>query len=96
LGWKVLHPSFETNHRKGLVRPHRMLGNLGHQRDVFIRGQTGDQVIELEHETDVAASIASQSTVVQICQLEVPEKHLAAGGMIEATHNIQESRLPAA
>ena len=42
----------------------RMLGDLGHQRDVLKLGEAGDQVVELEHEAHVLAAEARQAVVV--------------------------------
>src|SRR6266568_4544787 len=73
---KVMHARLETDHCESLVRPHRMLGNFRHQGDVFKRGQAGDEVVELEHEADMAAAIFSQPVVTQMRELEILEKQL--------------------
>ena len=50
----------------------------------------------MEDETHVAAPISREPSVIQTGEFKIPEKQLAARGMIEPAHDIQQSRLSTA
>jgi len=45
---------------------HRMFRNFRYQRDVLKGRKTGDQIIELENETDMLAPEAGKSAAVRL------------------------------
>src|SRR5262245_32115851 len=67
-----------------------MLGNLGHQRHVFVGGQAWHQIVELENKPDVPAAIACQLPISQRGQLQVFEEQLATRCMIQPSHDVQK------
>ena len=72
------------------LRLHRVARNFGDDRDVFQSGQTRDQVVELEHETDMVAPVARQFAFAGPGQILIPVQDLAVGWSIESTENIQQ------
>ena len=47
----MIHPVLEADERERFVRLHRMLRDLGDERDVFVGRQARNQVVELEIRT---------------------------------------------
>ncbi len=62
----------EADQSQRVVRQHRRLRDLGHQRDVLARGEARNQVVELKHEADMLAAIAGQFRLAGPGELVVP------------------------
>ena len=62
---EVIHSVLEADMGERLVRPHRRFGDLGDERDVFVGGEVGDEIVELEDETDMLAPIGGEAPVVE-------------------------------
>src|SRR6516164_169408 len=91
----MVHATLESYERKGLIRPHRMISDLGNRRDVFIRRQAWNEVIELKDEPDMLPAVEGQATVIELGEVEILEEDRAAGGRVEPSHDVQERRLAA-
>ena len=81
---------------KRLFRRDGIQGGLGYQRDVFLRRQAGDQVVELKHETDMIASIGGKGRVVELSQLFLLEENMPLAGRVETANDVQQGGLFAA
>jgi hypothetical protein len=95
-GGKMIHAFFEPDQRQRLIGPHRMVGNLGDQGYVLVCREAGDEIVELEHEADMVAAIARQSAVVEGGEVGIAEEEAAGGRAIEAAHDVEQRRFPAA
>ena len=60
------------------------------------RRQAGDQVVELEHEADVAAAVRGERRFVGARQIGVAVQHLAARRHVEAAEDVEQRRLAGA
>src|SRR5690606_22078580 len=78
-----------------VLGPHGVVGDLAHQRHVLTGGEARDQVVELEHEADVAATVLRQATVVRGREVLVAVPERAGGRAIEPAEDVQEGRLAA-
>jgi hypothetical protein len=85
----MIHSVFEADQRERFIRPHRMLGNFGHQRDILVRGEAWHQIVELKNKSDVAPPVIGEPTIIKRCQFLVLEEQFAAAGVIQATHDVQ-------
>src|SRR5512139_2927429 len=92
----MFDPALETHKRESLVRPHRMVRNLGDEGHVFVGRQAWDQVVELKYEPYGLATICGEVALIEARKLETLEKQMAAARTIEAPHNVEEGRFPAA
>jgi DNA invertase Pin-like site-specific DNA recombinase len=96
LGGKIAHPRFQPDQGERLVGTHWALGNLGDQRNVLIRGEAWHEIVELEHEPNMPASIVGEVSVVEAGQRQDPEEQPAARRMVEPAHDVEQGRLAAA
>ena len=96
LGREMVLARGQADQRDRLVHRHGMVGDVGHQRDVFRDRQAGDQVIELEHEADVAAPVGGQLGLARPAQVLLAEQHRARSGGIESAQDVEQGRLAAA
>ena len=62
----------------------------------FLGARTGDQVVELKHETDMIASIGDEGTVVELSQLFLLEENMPLAGRVETANDVQQGGLFAA
>src|SRR5690606_16706124 len=72
--------------------PHRVLGDLGDELDVLERSEAGHEIVELEDEADVIATIAGQLILARAGQQMIEETHFARSGDIETADKVEESR----
>ena len=93
---EMVHPAGKTDAIERFLGPHRVLRNLGHQRNVLARGQHRDQVVGLEHEADLVKPEAGELALSQSVDTPVGEPDLAAVDPVEATDGVEERRLAAA
>jgi hypothetical protein len=87
----MVKPSGEPDERKRFLGLHRMLSNVGDQRDVLPRGEAGDQVVELKHKPHVLSAIASERLLVVLREIVVEIPYGTAGWNVEPAQNIEES-----
>jgi hypothetical protein len=64
LGWKVIEPLAQPDQSQCIRRGHRVLDELGDEGDVLARRQARNEVVELEHETNVAPAVRRQCRLV--------------------------------
>jgi hypothetical protein len=57
---KMVEPMVEADHGERLLGRHRAFDDVGDERDVFARGQAGNEVVELKDEADVRAAVLGQ------------------------------------
>ena len=88
--------AIEVHQTERVHRSHRIVGDFGDERDIFPRGQAGDQIVELEHEADVAPAVGGQLCLVGPGQVGVPVEHLAARRHVEPAENVEQRRLAGA
>ena len=96
LGWKVVAARRQAHQVERVLRLHRLADDVGHERDVFARGQTRDQVVELEHEADVVPPVLSQFRLGRLRQIVVQVVHVPGGRRVEAADDIEKGGFPAA
>ena len=70
--------------------------DIGDQRHVFPRRQTGNEIVKLKHEADVLAPVARQGRVVEFGELLAAIEDRAARGHIQTAQNIEQRALAAA
>ena len=73
-----------------------MVGDLRDERDVLTRGETRDQIIELEYEPDVLAAIRRERAIAGSHQVVVAKPDDAARWRVEAAEDVEKRRLAAA
>jgi hypothetical protein len=61
---KVIEPIAEADEAQRFFRFERVLGDVGHERDIFARRQTRDQVVELKYEAHEAPPVARERVFV--------------------------------
>ena len=71
-------------------------GERERKRDVLHRGERGDEVVGLEHETDAIAPDLRELLVGERAELDVAEEHLAARERVEPGDAVQQCGLPRA
>jgi hypothetical protein len=54
----MIESVLKADKRQGFGWLHRIVADLGDQRDVLTGGERGDEIVELEDETDALAPIA--------------------------------------
>ena len=69
LSRKVIHSLGQADQLEGLSRVQRGLGDFSDQGDVFARGEAGDEIIELEHESDVVATEPGELPLAVACNV---------------------------
>ena len=60
----MIETLLEADEGEGRRRVHRVVADLGDQRDVLDRRQRGDEIIELEDEADAVAPIVGERIIV--------------------------------
>ena len=70
--------------------------DVGDQRHVLAGGQAGNQVVELENESDVMAPVFRERRLVGGRQIAIAIGHRAARRHIEAADDVEERRFAAA
>ena len=93
LGGEIAHPVAQPHHLQCLGGIKRVLADLVCQLHVLKRGQAGDQVIELEHETDVMPAIEGQLSLGELADVFALEQDLAGSAAIHAAEHIQQRGL---
>ena len=86
----------QAHEAQRLLRRHRRGGDVRDQLHVLARRETGDEVVELEHEPDVLAAVAGQLAFVRGGEIVVEEVDLPAGGRVEAAQDVEQRGLAAA
>ena len=74
---KVIETFSQTDHAQRFLGIHRVFGNLGHQRHVLKGRKAWDQVIELEHKTNVLAAESRESRIACRRQVVITVQDLA-------------------
>ncbi len=96
LGRKMVLALTQPDPLQRLRGRHRVGGDVGHQLHVFQRRQAGDEVIELEHETDRGASEARQLGFLGRAQVVALTLHLTAAGSVQPAQDVEQGRFAAA
>jgi hypothetical protein len=91
----MVHSRFEPDEAESLLRAHRMLGNLGHKRDVLVGREARDQIVELEHETNVLSAIVCEAPILKGRQFQILKEQTTARRAIDAAHYVQQGRFAA-
>ena len=65
LRWKVESTFIQADQSQRFARVQRRLGDVSNHLDIFQRGQRRDQIVELEDEADMFASIVCERLVVR-------------------------------
>src|SRR5689334_19590421 len=84
----------KTDQGERILRTHRTLGDVGHQRHIFDRGEAGNQIVELKNESDVLAAISCEVGIGRSRQVVVQKPYRATGRHIEPAEDVEQSRLP--
>jgi len=92
----VIEAIAEPDELERLGGIHRVVGDLGDERDVLARRQARDQVVELEHEPDVVAAVHRQLVGIGVGQILAAIGDLARGADVEAAEDVEQRRLAAA
>src|SRR5690606_6977969 len=95
LRWKVVNSLAQPDEFQRFLWRHRIPGDLGHERDVLTRGQAWNQVIELEHETNMVPPVTRQFRIGCRRQILIPIMHRAPRWNVEPPENVEQRRLSA-
>ena len=93
---KVIAPWRQPDPVDGFVDRHRVLRDVGDERQVLAHRQARDQVVELEHETDMLAPIGGEFALAGSRQQMVGKAHFPGCWHIEPTQDVEQRRLAAA
>src|SRR5262245_40969258 len=91
----MVHASLKADKRQGFVGTHGIARDLGDQRHVLVGRQRGNEVIELENETDMIAAVGRQVALAETGKVEIPEEELAARRPVKTAHDVEQGRLAA-
>ena len=86
----------QTDQAERLFRCHRLLDDLGDQRDVLAGRQAGNQVVELKDETDVRPAVLRERRLVGRRQVLLAVHDLPGRRHVEASENVEQGRFAAA
>jgi hypothetical protein len=90
----VIAPRIGADEPKRLLRGHWRRRDLGDELHVLERAEARDQVVELEDEAYVPATISGKSGFVRPRQILAVIEHFTRRGDVEAAHDVEEGRLP--
>ena len=71
---EVVEALAQPDQRERLLGRHRIVRDVGDQRDVLARGQAGDEVVELEHEPDVVPPVLRELFLVGVGEVAASEE----------------------
>ena len=86
----MIHAIAEVNQVECVFWLHRIASNLGDERHVLASGKTWDQVVELENESDVLATITRECGIAECGNLFVFVLNGAAGRNVEPAKDIEQ------
>jgi len=86
----------EADEFEGFIGAHGVPGYFRDQPDVFTGSQTGDEVVELKHEADDIAAVGGDAFFAGAADVPIAIVEGAGGGLVEATDEIEQGRLPRA
>jgi hypothetical protein len=92
----VIQPVTQADQLQRDFGLHRRARDLGDDRDILARGETGNQVVELEHEADVKAAVGGEFALAGAGQVAAGIQDFARGGRIQSAENVQQRRFAAA
>src|SRR5690606_8177096 len=93
---EVIEPPLEPDERERLLGWHRIVRDLGDERDVLPRRQARHQVVELKDEPDVPAPIERELALRGSGKLLAAEQQPAGGRPVEAAEDVEQRRFAAA
>jgi hypothetical protein len=93
---EVVAPRRQADPVDRLVDRHRVVDDVGDQGDVLAHREARDQVVELEHEADVAAPERGQLRLRGGAQVLIAKAHFAGARHVEPAQDVEERRLAAA
>ncbi len=96
LGREMVHAGGEADEVEGFFGLHGGLRDFGNGGDVFEGGEAGDEVVELEDETDVETAVLGELGVVGGGEIEIAVEDLAGGGTVKTAEDVEESGFAAA
>ncbi len=92
----MIHALGQPHQRQSVSRFHRPCRDLRDQSHVLSRGQAGNQVVELKHESHVITTIIGEAGIVRRREVVVEKTGDAGRGGVQAAHDVQQSRLAGA
>ena len=92
----MIHAIVEFDERERFLRRHRVARDLGDQRDVLLRRQARDQVVELEDEADRVAAESGEFVLVGAGQVDPAIGERAGGRHIESAEDVEQRGFSAA
>ena len=95
LAREVPAPAGQPHALEGLIGRHRVCGDLGDEGHVLPGGEARDQVVELEDEPDVGASIAGEGPPVGALEGDARGADRPGRRCVEAAHQVEQGRLAA-
>lgn len=96
LGGEMVGSRSEADEFEGFVGTHGVPGYFRDQADIFAGGETGDEVVELKHKANDIAAVGGDAFFAGAADVPVAIVEGAGGGLVEATDEIEQGRLPRA
>ncbi len=90
LGRKMIHALGKTHAPKRLLRGHGVSSQLGDERHVLARGQTRNEVVELEHEADVLASKPRARRFIDGGDVMIAPARLPGARRVQSAQNVEQ------
>src|SRR5690625_3481041 len=91
----MISPVPQLHQLKCLLRCHRIVGDLRHDRHILQCCQTGNQVVELEDEPDILPAIACQLPVSGLRQIVASVEDTPLRCCVEAAQDVDQRRFAA-
>src|SRR5512143_2861709 len=92
---EMVEPVRETDDGEGLLGFHGITRDLCHHRDILPRCEAWDQVIELEHETNMEPAVLRELLLRGPSEVFAAVSHLPLRCRVESAQDVQERGLPA-
>src|SRR6056297_3013469 len=87
---KMVYAVLQSNQLKSVFGRHRMGRNLGDCRNIFPRGQAWNEIVKLEHETNMLTAVAGQFAVSGCTEINIPIPDLTGRWHIQPAKNVQK------
>ena len=92
---KVVESISESDEPERIAGIHGVIGDLGDQCDVLARGETGNQVVELEDEADVQTTVRRELVRIGAGEILAAIRDLTRRAYIQSAKDVEQRRLAA-
>ena len=92
----MIQPLAQAHQFQRLLGRHGLGSDVGHDGNIFARGEAGNEVIELKDKAHVVAAKAREAGVAGVGQVFAVVPHLPGAGHVQPAQNVQQGRFAAA